>query len=195
MSAFTVKKDFDFMTTLTTEFFNEKRVLEAISCFNENSIFGWEKWIQYEFYFFLNKHSEIKDVQTEDIYNLDGRKKTEKTMQADISFVRKGSHLDMPFVVELKLRPTLNIVKPMLKDASKNLGIKTSDNIIRSLWLLGLYPTSEHSQDQIDSIINKKANTQKTKELQNASNQLNSTYFSGTIGNSGYSFLLFNVNI
>ena len=143
-------QDLTFLDSLFSAFFKRKAIKDTLAAIREDSIRGWEKWLQIELAVYLRKHKEVKAWGRETQYLLDKRVAKVRSKCA-IDFIihqtRKHSHL----AVEIKqLNATKSCIDRMLRDMRKMNKIRGSEFDIRSVWCLGI-----HNATDADEVLRK----------------------------------------
>ena len=141
--------DFEFMTSITRDFFAKKMIKETLGTISDFDISGWEKWIQIEFAKFCKSHSEISEWGRELRYALDRRSSKLKATCA-IDFMIKQKFKQSPLAVEIKqLRSPRGCINSMLRDKAKISRIKYSEDDLRGIWCIGV-----HNAATVESVEN-----------------------------------------
>lgn len=136
-----ISQDLEFLKVLVEDFFRRAQIRSTLTAIREESITGWEKWLQIEFASFIRKHAEVKAWSRESSYQLDQRV-AEARSKCAVDFIihqrRKHSHL----AVEMKqIKSPSSCVNAMVKDIKKLHAIRRSEFDIRSVWCIGVHDT------------------------------------------------------
>ncbi|KAA8996733.1 hypothetical protein FJU30_21275 [Affinibrenneria salicis] len=84
-----INRDFDYLTTLLSDFFSQKEIRKRLSIIDEAGITGWEVWLQIEFASFIAQQNNI--WSREEILEFDFRKRPEKYFfRPDFLLRKKG---------------------------------------------------------------------------------------------------------
>lgn len=150
-----MKEDFNFVLNLADEFFAQKEVQKKFQLINEHDITGWEIWFQIEFTNFLNKHRDVSEIIREQGYTIDKRTSgKQKSMYIDLLFRKRNCAKDRYIAVEIKQNQSASLcIKGMIDDIRKIWKLKQSEDDLRSMWCLGIYPTIDN--DKITELIEK----------------------------------------
>lgn len=145
--------DFEFMKSLTVDFFKKKSIKDTIAIIEESEIKGWEKWLQIEFSKFINDRENISAWDRECRYALDKRSSKNKSA-CSVDFSVKQKHKQSWLAIELKqINSAASCIKSMHTDILKIYKIKGSQDDIRTIWCIGVH---YHEDDlKIKSIIAK----------------------------------------
>ena len=114
--------DLDKIANVLLEFFDNKRVVEALDKVHEFGVSGWEKWWQVELALFLSHADDtIADWDMEHPFDTDRRTKlAQSRMALDIGFRLKRHAKDQWYFVELKQADDYRAcIDRMCKDANK----------------------------------------------------------------------------
>lgn len=131
--------DLKFVNSLATQFFKSKHLRQTLVAINEDSITGWEKWLQIEFATFLRQHESVKAWGRESQYKLDGRvAKVRKTCAVDFIIHQRAKHSHVALEIK-QIRSPARCIGGMLKDIKKLYRIRKSEYDIRSVWCLGIH--------------------------------------------------------
>ncbi|MCQ9087099.1 hypothetical protein [Vibrio alginolyticus] len=147
--------DFQFTLTLIQAFFKQPEILQRLQLIIQRKITGWEIWFQVEFACFIDAHGEISEWYREWQYTVDRRRtKTRQYMAIDFAFRRKRTSKDKYIALEVKQSfNTTQCIHNMLKDVDKVWLMKSSEDDLRSMWCLGIYPTT--AKNDLQSMIEK----------------------------------------
>lgn len=149
-----LKNDFEFLKTISLEFFEQEYIVEKLNKFSLNEIKGWEIWLQVEFALFLFQHSKVAKVEREKRYELDKRKSEDKDIcSIDFLIREKNKHTAIPLEIKQHYQIS-SCIRYMLKDIDKYEKVRSSSmDTGRSLWCLGVHPTPEND-DYLTRVIN-----------------------------------------
>lgn len=175
-----LKNDFDFLKTISLEFFEQQNIVEKLNQFDEYKIKGWEIWLQVEFALFLFQHSKVAKIEREKRYELDKRMSKDKDIcSIDFLIREKNKHTAIPLEIKQHYQTT-TCIRYMLKDIDKYEKVRGSScNTGRSLWCLGVHPTPEN-EDYLYRVIN-----------ENKFRDIDSNFiFSKNIGTTKFSFTI-----
>jgi hypothetical protein len=155
-------KDFGFVRDRVDEFFSRRTVGQALSLIDEVGISAWEKWWQVEFAAWLSVHDGISECAMEEVFLADHRKDKSKSQLAiDLGFRMKGYPSKEMIFLELKQhKHATKCIANMLRDVEKvSLAQKYSANgrVIRSFFVVGVYPTGDWSKKLIHDYIEESA--------------------------------------
>ena len=149
MGLSTIKHDREFILQLAREFFDSD-MKEKLGSFKKFDVYGWEIWLQVEFYLFLKQHNLVKSVDREIRCSLDGRKNpTKRFAVLDFMIHEKRKQSSIPLEIKQHMSAK-SCLTSMLKDVKKFGQIKYSGiNTSRNLWCLGVHlgPQLENSQE------------------------------------------------
>ena len=134
-----IAQDLEFLKSVAEPFFGRAQIRRTLVAIREESITGWEKWLQIEFASFIRQHDDVKGWSRESSYQLDQRVAKARSKCA-VDFIihqkRKHSHL----AVEMKqVRSPSSCVNAMIKDIKKLHKIRRSEFDIRSVWCIGVH--------------------------------------------------------
>ena len=128
--------------------------------FDENDFFGWEKWWQSEMGVYIENHNDIMEWNKEESFLIDGRVrkgKRQKKITIDLSYRRKKYAKDKFIFVELKQSDdTTKCIENMCDDVAKVRSARKKsqyNNQIRDLFLVGVHPKQELSDDEIQKLV------------------------------------------
>ena len=114
--------DLDKIADVLLEFFENKRIVEALGKIGEFGVSGWEKWWQVELALFLS-HADDTIAEWDMEHNFDTDKRTrlaQSRMALDIGFRLKRQAKDQWYFVELKQADDYRTcIDRMCKDAEK----------------------------------------------------------------------------
>ncbi|AYO02929.1 hypothetical protein ACEWBT_21660 [Vibrio parahaemolyticus] len=151
----TTKTDFQFTLALAQDFFKQPEIQQRLQLITQRDITGWEIWFQVEFACFIDEHEEIDEWYREWQYTVDRRRtKTRQYMAIDFAFRRKRTSKD--WYIALEVKQSLNAtqcIHNMFKDVDKVWLMKSSEDDLRSIWCLGIHPTT--SQNDLQSMVEK----------------------------------------
>ncbi|MCG9702691.1 hypothetical protein L1D19_21730 [Vibrio natriegens] len=149
--------DFQFTLQLLQRFFKQPKIQHRLQLITEHDITGWEIWLQVELACFINDHEDISEWYRECQYSVDKRlAKTRQHMAIDFAFRRKRTKKDRYIALEIK--QNLNVtqcIHNMVKDIEKVWWMRSSEDDIRSMWCLGVHPTSNDAS--LKQVVNKYA--------------------------------------
>ena len=114
--------DLDKIADVLLDFFDDKRVIEALDKVHKFGVSGWEKWWQVELALFLSHADDkIADWDMEHPFDTDRRTKlAQSRMAIDIGFRLKRQAKDQWYFVELKQADDYRTcIDRMCKDANK----------------------------------------------------------------------------
>jgi hypothetical protein len=176
------KLDFIFICDLAQQFFRKTHVRRALLAISEDSMTGWEKWLQIELAQFLRDHKKVKAWWRESKYALDGRLiAARKKCAVDFLIHQKGKQSHM--ALELKQANAMNnCIAGMLRDLKKISCIRGGAYDIRSVWCLGVHKTKS-SSDVL----------RRTRYLADGAKISfdEKLFISASIGKTGYSYTIF----
>lgn len=141
-----MKRDFEFLTDLVSDFFSRKSVRETLSAIADFEVSGWEKWVQIEFAKFCMAHEEISNWGRELRYELDRRMSNGKS-SCSIDFLIRQKRKQSPMGIEIKQHPSPSgCIKAMLRDVAKVQRIKYSQDDLRSIWCIGIHSVESRAE-------------------------------------------------
>ncbi len=141
-----IKQDFDFITTLSSKFFQRAHIKTTLKTIDECSMTGWEKWLQIELAAFLQAYPEIKAWWRESSYELDKRVvAARKKCAVDFLVHQKGKQSHLALELKQVSSPTA-CVQGMLRDKKKIQSIKSAKYDIRSIWCVGVHRVCESEE-------------------------------------------------
>ncbi|MCK9622301.1 MAG: hypothetical protein M0R47_17400 [Methylobacter sp.] len=141
-----MKRDFQFLTDLTSDFFARKSVRDTLCIISDFEISGWEKWIQIEFAKFCKDHEEISEWGRELRYELDRRMSNGKS-SCSVDFLIRQKRKQSPLGIEIKQQSSPNgCVKAMLRDVAKVRRIKYSQDNLRGIWCIGIHSATSPAE-------------------------------------------------
>jgi hypothetical protein len=152
-------RDFEYVRTRIDEFFSRRAVGRALATIDELGITGWEKWWQVEFATWLADHDQIAEWVMEEVFLTDLRRNTAKNSIAiDIGFRMKGYSTKEMLFLELKQNDDIiKCVTNMLTDAEKVYSAQkrsvSNGLMIRSFFVVGIYPSGKLSKKEIHDYI------------------------------------------
>lgn len=151
----TVKDDFEFVLSLVENFFEQEEVQNKFNLINQHEFTGWEIWFQIEFASFLQQHKNVSEIIREFGYSIDKRMSGyQKRMYIDFLIRKKRSSRSSYIALEIKQNQSAaSCVKGMMADIQKIWKLKQSENDLRSMWCLGIYPTV--TNEKIAEVIDK----------------------------------------
>jgi hypothetical protein len=152
-----MKGDFEFVLDLAEKFFVQDEVQKKFKLINEYEFTGWEIWFQIEFASFLQQHDAVSEIIREFGYSIDKRMRGSQTrMHIDFLIRKKRSSRSSYITLEVKQNQNASsCVKGMMNDIQKIWKLKKSEDDLRSMWCLGIYPTVE--DENITQIIDKQS--------------------------------------
>ena len=162
-----MNRDFEYLELLLEDFFSQNDLTKKLASISESPLItGWVNWLQIEFALFLDAHETQPEWKREAEFEMDLRKEKEKqTMKADFIIRKKGWKKDMFLALEMKqAKSPKQCVNLMIKDLHKVSKIKKSTDNMRSLWILGIFETSENASissselEDYEIVIHKKIN-------------------------------------
>lgn len=135
----TIKKDFEFVSTLSSEFFQRAHIKRTLKAISDSEMTGWEKWIQIELAAYVNARDDIKAWWRESSYEIDGRV-VESRKKCAVDFLVHQKWKQSHLAVELKqVNSPGACVQGMLRDKKKIQSIKSAKYDIRSAWCVGVH--------------------------------------------------------
>ncbi len=158
------KDDLDKIGNVLLDFFETKRIREALSEIHEIGISGWEKWWQTELALYLANAESIAEWDMEHPFDADLRKGlTQTRMALDIGFRLKRHAKNEWHFIELKQdNDYKKCIDKMCRDADKVFAARKNsfDNLrIRYIACAGAFLTEknedavlEYAEDALDSI-------------------------------------------
>lgn len=151
--------DFNYLSSLVSEFFSQKAIRDRLNIIYEHDISGWETWLQIEFSAFLAGHSSEPDWDREVALSVDKRKEKDRlAIRPDFIIRKKGWRQERYMALEMKIHPAAkSCIHNMMADFEKLGKMKASELDVRSYWGLGLFLTPGPDDEPIDTIIDKKA--------------------------------------
>lgn len=134
-----LRKDLEFLTALSEEFFGQRSLRRTLSVIEGQEISGWEKWLQVEFAAFIHDHENVKAWSRETPYTTDQR--IEKARQrCAVDFIVHQKFKQSHLALELKqVNSVKRCAKAMIEDIKKMRAIRKSEFDIRSVWCLGVH--------------------------------------------------------
>ena len=177
-----VQKDFDLVKDLCCSFFRKRSIIETLKIIDDQSISGWEKWMQIEFAKFCNDRKDVAEWYREEKYKLDMRM-SKKRNTCSVDFLLRQKYKQTWVALELKQKNRASsCIKSMIRDLIKIGKIRSSDDDIRSVWCFGVHKTTDE----------KKVNGYVAKYGIEFEQAINESYlYTQRIGRSAYSFTLF----
>lgn len=178
-----MKGDFEFVLGLAEEFFEQSEIQKKFNLIKEREFTGWEIWFQIEFAAFLQEHSEVSEIIREFGYSIDRRMSGhQKTMYIDFLLRKRRSSRSSYIALEIKQNQSVSsCVKGMMADIQKVWKLKQSENDLRSMWCLGIYPTTD--DEKISQVISTQMEAADIELPQNL-------IVTKEVPNTGYSFTL-----
>lgn len=146
---YTLKKDFEFLKGILTEFCEQKSFIERLKTIQKTNITGWEIWLQVEFALFLQENPNVAEWEREVRHSLDMRK-SDYWNNASIDFYirQKQAHSLIPLEIK-QSREASKCIKSMAEDINKFRKVKNSTRITnRELWCMGIHQKVEESTIQ-----------------------------------------------
>lgn len=178
-----MQKDFNFLISILDDFFAEDYIQKRLSLIESKEITGWEIWLQVELGIFLDNREEIMDLTRELKYSIDKRKAHNREHIAiDFVFRKKHSNTNKRIALEIKQnRRFSSCLRGMMVDAWKMNLLKSSNDNLRSLWLLGVY--SKPEDQNINEMIMYYADTYDVELVKNciATKSISGTNFMYTL--------------
>lgn len=152
-----MKNDFEFVLNLAEEFFGQDEVQSKFKLINEYEFSGWEIWFQIEFASFLQQHDAVAEIIREFGYSIDKRMRgNQSKMYIDFLIRKKRASRSSYIAIEIKQNQSASsCVKGMMSDIQKIWKVKRSEDDLRSMWCLGIYPTVD--DEKIMQIIEKQS--------------------------------------
>lgn len=152
-----MKGDFEFLLDLVEEFFEQDEVQKKFKLIDQHEFTGWEVWFQIEFASFLQEHDKVAEIIREYGYSIDKRMRGSQTrMHIDFLIRKKHSSRNSYIALEVKQNQRASsCVKGMMNDIQKIWKLKRSEDDLRSMWCLGIYPTIE--DEKISQLIDKQS--------------------------------------
>lgn len=176
-----LKQDLEFLQSIFDPFFRQNHVKKTLASIKEDSITGWEKWLQIEISSFLRQHEKVKRWVRESPYALDQRVAQSRTKCA-VDFIIHQKHKHSHLALEVKqVNSPASCINAMTKDVKKMISIRGSEFDIRSVWCLGV-----HNNETLET-IHREINYYSNKH--NVEIDTNLTY-TAKIGLSGFSYTL-----
>ncbi|EKP0278424.1 hypothetical protein JGK46_002288 [Aeromonas bestiarum] len=154
-----MKADFDYLSSLISEFFSQKEIQNRLNIIYEHDISGWETWLQIEFSTFLAGHASEPDWGREVALSVDKRKEKDRlAIRPDFIIRKKGWRQERYMALEMKIHPAAkSCIHNMMADFEKLGKMKASELDVRSYWGLGLFLTPGPDSEPLDEIIDNKA--------------------------------------
>lgn len=148
--------DFQYISTLTKEFFSRRTFRAALNVIRDYEISGWEIWFQVEFARFLAEHEDQPEWQREARFEFDYRRERYSSfLKPDFIIRKKGTALDRYIALEIKQHVQIgNCLTNMVSDLSKVSRIRRSAIDLRSYWALGIFRADD--DDDIEGAIENK---------------------------------------
>lgn len=135
----TLTHDLKFLQSITNPFFSQKHIKKTLVAIEEDSISGWEKWLQIEFASFLREHTAVKSWGRESQYKLDKRV-AKAAHSCSVDFIIHQKHKQSHIALELKqINSPSRCISAMIKDIKRLNEIRRSEFDIRSVWCLGVH--------------------------------------------------------
>ncbi|KNC68089.1 hypothetical protein [Pseudoalteromonas ardens] len=152
-----MKGDFEFLLGLVEEFFGQDEIQNKLNLLNQYEFTGWEIWFQVEFASFLLQHDAVAEMIREYPYSADRRMRGSQTrMHIDFLIRKKRSLRGSYIALEVKQNQSASsCVKGMMNDIHKVWKVKRSEDDLRSMWCLGIYPTVD--DEKISQVIDKQS--------------------------------------
>lgn len=141
-----MNRDYDYILQLITGFFRTKDTVKRFQLIEQNSISGWEIWLQIEFANYLSELEVKPEWYREQSYEYDKRKeKLKLKLKPDFLIRKAGWAKDQYMALEFKQDfRALTCFKKMLDDMKKFEKIKLSNSDLRSVWAVGVF----HSENE-----------------------------------------------
>ncbi|MFG6467533.1 hypothetical protein [Roseateles sp. BYS87W] len=134
-----LKKDFEFIASLSSDFFQRAHIKKTLKAINDSEMTGWEKWLQIELAAFLEARDDIKAWWRESSYEMDKRLvESRKRCAVDFLVHQKWKQSHMALELKQVNSPTA-CVQGMIRDKKKIDGIKSAKYDIRSVWCVGVH--------------------------------------------------------
>lgn len=141
-----LKQDFEFITSLTSEFLQRAHIKKTLKAINDCEMSGWEKWLQIELSAFLETRDDIRAWWRESSYEIDKRvAESRKSCAVDFLIHQKWKQSHMALELKQVNSPTA-CIQGMIKDKKKIETIKTAKYDIRSVWCLGVHRAIESDE-------------------------------------------------
>jgi hypothetical protein len=138
-------RDLEFLTDLAEEFFAQRSLRRTLQVIGEQSITGWEKWLQVEFAAFIHDHENVKAWSRETPYASDKRIEKARSRCA-VDFIIHQKYKQSHLALELKqIQSVSRCTRAMIEDLLKMLKIRRSEFDIRSVWCLGVHQVASAS--------------------------------------------------
>jgi uncharacterized membrane protein len=139
-------RDLDFLTDLATEFFAQRSIRRTLQVISDQSISGWEKWMQVEFAAFIHDHDNVKAWSRETPYSTDQRIEKARRRCA-VDFIVHQKYKQSHLALEIKqVKSVSRCARAMVEDIVKMLTIRRSEFDIRSVWCLGVHQAASESE-------------------------------------------------
>jgi hypothetical protein len=146
-----MKNDFEFLISLTDDFFKKSSVKDTLSTIYEHGIKDWEKWLQIEFAMYCKTHQKVANWKREQRYGLDKRMSKDKNTCA-IDFWIRQRYKQSALGIEFKQHYSpQKCIKGMLNDAVKVQKVKYSLDDLRSIWHIGVHSAEE--PDEVENMV------------------------------------------
>lgn len=174
-------RDLEFLEDIATEFFAQRSIRRTLQVISDQSISGWEKWIQVEFATFIHDHDNVKAWSRETPYATDQRIEKARSRCA-VDFIIHQKHKQSHLALEIKqVKSVSRCARAMVEDIVKMWTIRKSEFDIRSVWCLGIHQAAPEAE------VLRKLNYHADELNVNLSPSLIVTK---AIGRTGYSFSL-----
>jgi hypothetical protein len=139
-------RDLEFLTDLASEFFGQRTIRRTLQVINEQSISGWEKWLQVEFAAFIHDHENVKAWSREMPYPTDQRIEKARNRCA-VDFIIHQKYKQSHLALEIKqVKSVSRCARAMVEDIKKMLSIRRSEFDIRSVWCLGVHQAATEAE-------------------------------------------------
>lgn len=141
-----IKQDFEFITSLSSGFFQRNHIKKTLKTINDCKMSGWEKWLQIELAAYLETREDIKAWWRESSYEIDKRV-VESRKRCAVDFLVHQKWKQSHMALELKqVNSPAACIQGMIKDKKKIETIKTAKYDIRSVWSIGVHRVTETAE-------------------------------------------------
>lgn len=142
-----MRRDFDYLSSLLTEFFGKSHIQNGLTIIATQNITGWEIWLQVEFARFLAHHESEPEWHRELPLQYDGRREKDKYyFKPDFLIRKKGWRLESYAALEMKQHPdAVACIGNMMNDLVKVSKMRQSQLDLRTYWALGVFRKEQKS--------------------------------------------------
>lgn len=140
--------DFDFLSQIFEQFFQQKRIRDSLNLIDKNNVTGWEIWLQVELSFFLEQQEHVMEWRREVSCSLDKRiEKLKDKGIIDFWIREKNKSTKTMIAVELKqANSAKSCITAMVKDLNKFNSLKPGEYYyIRTFWCVGVHKKVQES--------------------------------------------------